>query len=132
MNKIISFFLCLGIIFPFIFLKDIYPFHRFGMFAEPIKHQTQYEKFHLFYKNEADSNFTELRPQNIPLNANTFEMQLRKHHYQAKHADFITVFDEIIKDKENLKQNKNLKWKWYHIIQKDSNNEIDSLCVFSN
>ncbi|WP_375563088.1 hypothetical protein ACE193_11355 [Bernardetia sp. OM2101] len=121
-------------------MKDIYPFHRFGMFAEPIKYQAQYEKFYIFYKKETDSNFTELRPQNIPLNANAFEMQLRKHHYQQKHTDFINVFDEIIRNKINLKENlksgKKLNWKWYHVIQKQNsdnkNNKLDSLCVFSN
>ena len=131
-----TFVLC-GIILPFIFLKDSYPFHRFGMFAEPIKYQAQYEKFYIFYKidtfstNESESNFVELKPQDIPLNANAFEMQLRKHHYQKKHSDFILVFDEIIKKKENLKENEKLKWKWYHVIQRQDL-QNDSLCVFSN
>ncbi len=131
----------MGVILPFIFLKDVYPFHRFGMFAEPIKHQTQYEKFYIFYKIDAGididtTNFVKLEPQHIPLNANAFEMQLRKYHYQKKHADFISVFDEIIKKKINLgteKKEEKLKWKWYHVIQKQgSHNETDSICVFSN
>jgi len=131
-------FVFTGIILPFIFLKDVYPFHRFGMFAEPIKHQAQYEKFYIFYKIDTiyngknDTNFVELKPQDIPLNTNAFEMQLRKHHYQKKHSDFITVFDEIMRKKMNLEksQNKDVKWKWYHLIQKqDSQN--DSVCVFS-
>lgn len=100
------------------------------MFAEPIKHQTQDERFYVFYK--IDNQYKELKPQNIPLNANAFEMQLRKHHYQKKHADFITVFDRIIRNKMNLKEEEKLKWKWYHVIQKqDSQNKLDSLCVFS-
>ncbi len=125
-----------GIIIPFIFLTDLYPFHRFGMFAEPIKHQAQYEKFYIFYKIDTfsngknDTNFVKLNPQDIPLNANAFEMQVRKHHYQKKHVDFINVFDEIIKKKEKLKDNEKLKWKWYHVIQKQDL-QNDSLCVFS-
>lgn len=122
-----------GIILPFIFLKDSYPFHRFGMFAEPVKHQSQYEKFYIFYKKDTAINFIELKPQDIPLNANAFEMQLRKHHYQQRHADFITVFDGIIRKKVNLEDDKKIKWKWYQVIQKnDLQNELDSLCVFSN
>jgi hypothetical protein len=122
-----------GIILPFILLKDSYPFHRFGMFAEPVKHQAQYEKFYVFYKTESQNKFIELKAQTISLNANAFEMQLRKHHYQKKHPDFITVFDGIIRNKMNLKEDKKLKWKWYHVIQKqDSHNEFDSVCVFSN
>lgn len=139
-NLFLFIFILVGIIFPFIFLKDIYPFHRFGMFAEPVKHQAQYETFYIFYKKETDSNFTELRSQNIPLNANAFEMQLRKHHYQKKHANFIDVLDKIIRNKMNLKENlkseKKLNWKWYHVIQKQNSdnkdNKLDSLCVFSN
>lgn len=119
-----------GIIIPFIFLTDSYPFHRFGMFAEPIKHQAQYEKFYIFYKIDTETNFVELKPQDIPLNANAFEMQLRKHHYQHKHSNFINVFDEIIKKKMNLKEEQKLKWKWYHVIQKEDL-QNDSLCVFS-
>lgn len=129
----------MGIILPFIFLQDVYPFHRFGMFAEPIKHQTQNEKFYIFYKIDTETDttdFVKLEPQNIPLNANAFEMQLRKHHYQKKHADFISVFDEIIKKKIDSgakKKNEKLKWKWYHVIQKQGlHNETDSICVFSN
>ena len=130
-KNVLFFFVILGIALPFIFLKDVYPFHRFGMFAEPIKHQSHYEKFYIFYKKDTDIHFTELKPATIPLNANAFEMQVRKYHYQKKHADFIPVFDEIIRNKINL--DKNLTWKWYHVIQKqDSQNEVDSLCVFSN
>ncbi|WP_338812067.1 hypothetical protein V9L05_11775 [Bernardetia sp. Wsw4-3y2] len=133
MTKFLFFFVCMGVILPFIFLKDVYPFHRFGMFAEPVKHQSQYEKFYIFYKLKSQNKFTELNPQSIPLNANAFEMQLRKHHYQKKHAIFITIFEDIIKNKINLKEDEKLEWKWYHVIQKqDSKNEIDSLCVFSN
>jgi hypothetical protein len=128
---IVLLFIVMGIILPFIFLKDIYPFHRFGMFAEPVKHQTQYEKFYIFYN--LDNQFIELEPHHIPLNANAFEMQLRKHHYQKKHADFIRIFDEIIKKQLNLRDTKKLNWKWYHVIQKqDSSNELDSICIFSN
>jgi hypothetical protein len=123
-----------GVILPFILLKDAYPFHRFGMFAEPIKHQAQNEKFYIFYTLDK-THFIELKPQTIPINANAFEMQLRKHHYQKKHADFISVFDKIIKNKMNLKEdlNKDLKWKWYHVTQNENlQNELDSLCVFYN
>lgn len=120
-----------GTLLPFIFLKDIYPFHRFGMFAEPVKYQTQEEKFYIFYK--IDKEFVALKPQTIPINANAFEMQLRKHHYQKKHTDFIAVFDRLLREKANLPQEKKIKWKWYHVIQKqNSKNEFDSLCVFSN
>jgi hypothetical protein len=138
-NILIILFIIGGIILPFIFLKDVYPFHRFGMFAEPVKHQAQNEKFYIFYKIENDTTFEntfiELKPQTIPLNSNAFEMQLRKHHYQKKHADFIKVFDEIIKNKTDLKEKptKKLNWKWYHVIQKqDLQNKFDSVCVFSN
>lgn len=103
------------------------------MFAEPLNYQAQYEKFYIFYKKETDTTFIEIKPQNIPLNANAFEMQLRKHHYQKKHTDFIAVFDELIKKKMKLKENKKLNWKWYHVIQKQHlENKLDSLCVFSN
>ncbi len=130
-KKIILILVLVGIILPFIFLKDVYPFHRFGMFAEPVKHKAQYEKFYIFYK--MNNQYKELRPTSIPLNANAFEMQVRKHHYQNKHADFITVFDGIIRKKENLKENEKLKWKWYHVIKNEgSKNELDSICVFSN
>ncbi len=134
------FFVLTAIILPFIFLKDVYPFHRFGMFAEPVKHQSQQEKFYVFYKidnqdfvKEDNTNFVELKPQDIPLNSNAFEMQLRKHHYQNKHADFINVFDIIINKKMNLSKKENIKWKWYHVIRNQGMNaKVDSICVFSN
>ncbi|WP_291728438.1 hypothetical protein [Bernardetia sp.] len=119
----------LGIVFPFIFLKDAYPFHRFGMFAEPVQHKAQYEQFHIFYVFGKDTNFVELLPQNIPLNANAFQMQVRKHHYQKTHTYFINVFEKIIKNKYN--SDEKIKWKWYH-VKENSQNEIDSVCVFSN
>lgn len=124
-----------GIILPFVFLKDVYPFHRFGMFAEPVKYQRQQEQFYVLYKKTNQKNeedFIKLQPEDIPLNANAFEMQLRKHHYQKKHADFIRVFEGIIKKKINLTNEQSLNWKWYHVIyNKSSQNNLDSLCVFS-
>jgi len=136
-KKYILFFVIIGIVLPFIFLKDVYPFHRFGMFAEPVKYQAQEEKFYIFYKIKSQNKFIELKASTIPLNANAFEMQLRKHHYQKKHADFISIFDKLIRNKINLKEDpkndKKLNWKWYHVIQKeDSQNELDSICIFSN
>lgn len=143
MNKYLLFFIIVSIIIPFIFLKDSYPFHRFGMFAEPIKYKRQYEKFYIFYQLAPSSvlsstsspapsstlttNFVELKAQEIPINANAFEMQLRKFHYQKKHSEFIAVFDKIIKDKLKLKTAQKLNWKWYQVIQNE-----DSICVFSN
>lgn len=52
------------------------------MFAEPVKHTAQYEKFYIFYKIDTriyidTTDFVKLEPQNIPLNANAFEMQLQ-------------------------------------------------------
>ena len=131
-KKYLFYFIFVGTILPFIFLKDVYPFHRFGMFAEPIKSKTQDEKFYVFYKinNEKNNNdFVELKPQNIPLNANAFQMQLRKHHYQREHTNFITVFDKVIRKKVNLREKENLSWKWYHVIKNE--NSKDSVCVFS-
>ena len=126
-------FIICSIVFPFIFLKDMYPFHRFGMFAEPIQHTSQYEKFYVFYKKNSDSSFLELRPQDIPLNANAYKMQLRKHHYQQKHSIFIDEFDKIIRKKINLNYTEQIQWKWYHVFEnKNIENELDSICVFSN
>ncbi len=133
LSFIFVFLVLSAIILPFIFLKDTYLFHRFGMFAEPMQHKKQYEKFYIFYKKNNTSNFVELKAQNIPINANAFEMQLRKHHYQKKHIDFIAVLNKIIFKKEKLEQYEKLKWKWYHVVNKqDLQNEPDSLCVFSN
>lgn len=119
----------LGVILPFIFLKDVYPFHRFGMFAESVKYEAQSERFYILYKKDNDNKLTLLEAQNIPLNANAFHMQIRKYHYQDRHSDFIRVFDEIIKNKS--KTNQKIEWKWYH-VRENSQNEIDSVCVFSN
>ncbi len=45
--------LCLWI--PFILITDIYPFFRFGMFAEPVKQDVQLEQFAIRYEDTQGS-----------------------------------------------------------------------------
>lgn len=49
MKRIVTICFLTGITLPFVLLTDLYPFFRFGMFAEPVKREVQTEQFVLQY-----------------------------------------------------------------------------------
>lgn len=80
-KNIITIILFAGLLVPFILLTDIFPFMRFGMFAEPVRVELTTEKF-LIYKTTDTGLKTVLQPEETGINPNTFHYLCRNYVYR--------------------------------------------------
>jgi hypothetical protein len=87
-RNIVLFLVWLGFALPFILQTDIYPFLRYAMFAEPVRHKIQEESFFLkFYdKGEAVVIF---ETEEIGLYKSTVDYLLRNHYYRNEADKFL-------------------------------------------
>jgi hypothetical protein len=83
MRKIICWLLCLWFLVPFVLMTDVYPFFRFGMFAEPLKPQQKTEMLQLWWKNAEGTPFL-FQPAVIGLSENHWGYVLRHYFYTNK------------------------------------------------
>ena len=80
-KNIVTTILISGLLVPFILITDLFPFLRFGMFAEPIKKDIQTEKF-ILYSTDASGKKTIFNPKTIGINSNTFHYLCRNYYYR--------------------------------------------------
>jgi hypothetical protein len=80
-KNIVTIVLLGGMLLPFVLLTDIFPFLRFGMFAEPIRSNIQIEKF-VLYKTNTDGVQSDFLSSDIGINPNTFHYLLRNYYYR--------------------------------------------------
>ncbi len=113
---IISFILlCL----PFIFMQDIFPFFRFGMFAEPVRYESQYEHFVVFFAKKGEKRqFFE--PESILLSRSHWDLLWRNAYYQNQAAEKLQLFAESRKGKGET-------WEVLRVVSK--NKKMDTVCV---
>lgn len=77
-----------GFTVPFILQTDFYPFLRFGMFAEPVRHKIQEEQFFLnFYDKEG--NLLKYNTQQFGLYKSKLDYLLRNHYYRNEPDVFL-------------------------------------------
>ncbi|MBX9850215.1 MAG: hypothetical protein K2X86_00480 [Cytophagaceae bacterium] len=91
-----------GIIIPFILLTDIFPFLRLGMFAEPVKKETQKELFQVSYI-DINNKETVLDSKSIGIEPHFFLYLARNHYYRNESEKFIVKISEISAQK-NIKE----------------------------
>jgi hypothetical protein len=80
-KNIMTTILLSGLLVPFILITDIFPFLRFGMFAEPIKKNIQTEKF-ILYQTNTTGERSIFNPETIGINPNTFYYLCRNYYYR--------------------------------------------------
>lgn len=107
---IISFLLLLSL--PFIFIKTLYPFYRFGMFAEPVKTSIQTEKFSIHYQ-QLDGKWIEFLGPEIGLSKSGYSILMRKHYYQNQVVELLQKTASVVKNQHNA-------WEMWRITQHDS------------
>ena len=81
MKRTVIFLMLLGVTVPFVLLTDVYPFFRFGMFAEPVQRAVQTERFVVRYLDAAG------RPHAVaPADVGLGELVylLRNYHYRGE------------------------------------------------
>lgn len=76
---------------PFVLLRDIYPFFRFGMFAEPIEAQVSTERFVIL----TGANKLPLPPEEIGLKPTLYEYVLRNHWYRQEGRQLLNEVSKI-------------------------------------
>jgi hypothetical protein len=80
-KNIMTTILLAGLLVPFVLLTDIFPFLRFGMFAEPVKKEIQTEKF-ILYKTTLSGKKELFNQEEIGINPNTFYYLCRNYYYR--------------------------------------------------
>lgn len=73
-----------AILIPFILVTDVYPFFRFGMFAEPVRDEIQLEQFAIRYIGHNQAMHI-LDPAEIGLGSLTY---LMRNYYYRKQSEF--------------------------------------------
>lgn len=85
-------FFCMCI--PFMMLSNLYPFWRFGMFAEPVKTKVQTEQFKIYCK-DAQGNIHYFSPENIGFDENQFLYIARNYYYKSQTVFFLKEVSSI-------------------------------------
>lgn len=68
---------------PFVLITDIFPFLRFGMFAEPVDADRPMEIFYVMYKDINDG-WTRFDPEQYQMQDETFQYLARNHYYRKE------------------------------------------------
>jgi hypothetical protein len=83
LKPLIYFLTLLGILVPFILITDIFPFLRFGMFAEPLDKSKQVEIFYIEYK-DYQANWQRFNPEEYQMQDETFQYLARNYYYRKE------------------------------------------------
>ncbi|TAD98947.1 MAG: hypothetical protein EAZ97_10030 [Bacteroidetes bacterium] len=97
---------------PFMLIRDVFPFFRFGMFAEAIKRNSQKEVFRISFFD--GTNFENFEPNKIEMTNSVFQGICKNYHYRGQNKVLLQKFDQIAGD-----STKN-HWKFFKIIEKDT------------
>ncbi|MBD0258563.1 MAG: hypothetical protein ICV83_22845 [Cytophagales bacterium] len=81
MKRAVIFLMLLGVTVPFVLLTDVYPFFRFGMFAEPVRRAVQAERFVVRYL-DASGRPHAVAPAEVGLGELVY--LLRNYHYRGE------------------------------------------------
>lgn len=84
---------------PFILLTDIYPFFRFGMFAEPVKQAVQLEQFAIRYK-DTNGQLHLLSPLQSGLSSLAYLM--RNYYYRNESVQLLNHIHTIYSQKQKI------------------------------
>lgn len=82
---------------PFILVTDLFPFMRFGMFAEPIKHQVQQEEFRVYLQKNDSTSI--LNPVEIGFEEHTYEYISRNYFYRGEGILYLEKISSLLKEK---------------------------------
>jgi hypothetical protein len=83
---------------PFILLTDLFPFFRFGMFAEPLKSSIQTEVFHVTVIHD-DGMEEVFDPKEMSINSSDFNYLCRNYYYRKEGEIFLSKLSTVFKQK---------------------------------
>ncbi|GAB4340222.1 MAG: hypothetical protein OHK0038_19660 [Flammeovirgaceae bacterium] len=113
-------FLFLGmLLLPFVVMRDIFPFYRFGMFAEPLP-KGVLETFEISFRDEKNQlKYFQSMDYEIP--ESKLEMWKRNYYYRGE-------AEKLLLNLKKLQKGKTFDWKLYQI--KISPQKTDTLLVY--
>jgi hypothetical protein len=82
---------------PFVLLTDLFPFFRFGMFAEPLKSAIQTESFHVTIVHDGREEIFD--PQETGVNSTDFNYLCRNYFYRKEGEIFLRNLSTAFKKK---------------------------------
>jgi hypothetical protein len=82
-EKLLAALVGLWLLGPFVFLRDAFPFFRYGMFAEPVRLRVQTEAFFVRY-GPGQPPAQEFDPAQIGMPRPTYRLLLRNYHYRQQ------------------------------------------------
>ena len=97
MKKVIIWSMLILVWIPFILLTDIYPFFRFGMFAEPVVQSIQMEQFAIRYK---DTNGQLHLVSALQIGIGSLPYLMRNYYYRNEAVKFLNHIHTIYPHKE--------------------------------
>ncbi len=92
MRKIPFIVLLGGFLIPFVLQTDLYPFLRYAMFAEPIRHEIQLEQFRILKVDGTKR--SKLDPMELGIHQSTFDYLARNHFYRNESQLFLTKISQ--------------------------------------
>lgn len=84
---------------PFILVTDLFPFMRFGMFAEPVKHTAQTESFILTYLTREGKEKV-FDPQEIGIEPHFFFYLTRNYYYRKESTILFEKVERAAREKD--------------------------------
>ena len=93
---------------PFVLLTDLYPFFRFGMFAEPVREAIQMEQFAIRYTSFNQGQYV-LTPKQLGISS--LDYLMRNYYYRNQATDFLENIHTIYPNKHVVSE-----WQFLRII----------------
>ncbi|MDN5200619.1 hypothetical protein QQ008_04580 [Fulvivirgaceae bacterium BMA10] len=103
-----------GLVLPFILQVNIYPFFRFGMFAEAVHREIQTEQFQIYTIDRQGSRKL-LQPDEVGISKSNWDYLLRNHYYRNENVVFLKKLRTLMKEPEQFTTLQMIR-----IIQSDS------------
>jgi hypothetical protein len=89
--------LLIAITIPFVLQTDLFPFLRFGMFAEPIQPQTEFETFEVSYVDRSNKEVI-VSSKSFGIEKHFFPYLARNHYYRNESDLFLKKISDILPD----------------------------------
>jgi hypothetical protein len=105
------------VLIPFVLLTDLFPFFRFGMFAEPVRSSIQTELFRIITINEQGKEEV-FNPDKLGINSADFNYLCRNYYYRNEGETFLKNISAIYYRKD-LKE-----WMIQRISSQNNKKEI--------
>lgn len=97
MKQLLTTGVLVGLLLPFILQTTLYPFFRFGMFAEPVRYDIQQEQFALHYQVREQTTLP-VPEAALKVKKSTLDYLLRNYYYRQESELFLKRASLLLPD----------------------------------